>query len=411
MNSKIPLLSIVIATKDRQKYALSAVESILSLENMNIQVVVQDNSSNNTLKDSLLKFSSDTRLVYRYTNESFSFIDNFNASIDLATGEYLCLIGDDDGVNPEVINATLWAKNNNVDAIVGNLSANYRWEGTGAPNTFFTKMTGSTLTISDFNGKAEYVDIEKSLVQLMENGCTNYNEFKLPKLYHGVVKKSCLEEIKLKTGFFISGLSPDIYASISLACVVKKLIYINYPLTIPGVCAESGSIKEGQLKNHSKKLEDAPHFKGRKNYSWNREIPKIFCVQTIWADSGFSALRDMNRDDLIAKFNRFALYANIIDADMSVKSMVHGHISELNNHNKKLFFADRIQLNLAFLNGPIFKFVKKRAIGRLKIILKLSRFKNIENLLTINEAMIALVKYLKNNNIRSAIDELEKVSK
>lgn len=408
MNNKIPLISIVIATKDRQVYALSAVESILSLPNTNIQVVVQDNSTTDSLRESLSKFDNDERLVYRYTNEVFSFIDNFNASVELASAEYLCLIGDDDGINPEVIEVAQWAKNNNIDAVVGSLSANYRWEGTGAPDTLFTKMTGSTLTITDFNCDVELVNVENSLEQLMHNGCTNYNEFKLPKLYHGLVKKECLEKIKNTTGSYINGLSPDIYASISLSCVVNQLIYINYPITIPGVCAQSGSIKEGQIKKHSKKLEDAPHFKGRVNYSWNKEVPRIFCVQTIWADSGFSALRDMNRLDLVNKFNRYMLYANIIEADKTVKHMVDEHIVIFNNSDSKLILVDKIKTFYAFLTGPVNKFIFKRAVGRSKIILKISKYEDIHNLPTINDAMLALNNYLSKNKIPKAITLLNK---
>lgn len=411
MKEDIPLISIVIATKDRQVYALSAVESILSLPNPNIQVVVQDNSTTDTLKYSLSKFEKDKRLVYRYTNEVFSFIDNFNASIELSSAEYLCLIGDDDGINPEVIEVAQWAKNNNVDAVVGSLSANYRWEGTGAPDTLFTKMTGSTLTITHFNCEAEYVNVEKSLEKLMKNGCTNYNEFKLPKLYHGLVKKECLETIKTHTGSYINGLSPDIYSSISLACVINQLVYINYPITIPGVCAQSGSIKEGQIKKHSKKLEDAPHFKGQDNYSWNDEVPRIFCVQTIWADSGFSALRDMKRLDLIDKFNRHMLYANIIDADKTVKYMVDEHIVNFNKGVSKSIFLDKIKSVYAFITGPIKKLIINRALGRLKIILKINKYKDILNLPTINDAMLALNDYLLKNKIPSAIEVLNKCNK
>lgn len=404
------LLSIVIATKNRQKYALKAVESILSINDDRIEVVIQDNSDVNSLEQDLAPFRTGHRLIYRYTNEVFSFIDNFNASVELARGEYLCLIGDDDGINPEIIAVTLWAKSNNVDALVGALSANYRWEGTGAPDTFFTKMTGSTLTITDFNGKAKFVDIQDSLEKLMQNGCTNYLDFLLPKLYHGVVKRACLEKIKEDTGEYIKGLSPDIYSSIALACVIKNLVYLDYPITIPGVCAESGSIKEGQIKKHSKKLEDAPHFKGRTNYFWNKEIPRIFCVQTIWADSGFAALREMRRNDLLEKFNRFMLYANIINADKSIKHMVMEHIEKLNENKKSRILSDKISLYIAYVKGPLKKFIIKRALGRIKIMLKISKYKDLRNLDTIVDAMHALTAYLQKVNI-NIIGELKNIAK
>ena len=155
--SQNPLISILIATKNRQKYCLSAVQSILNIKDDRIQVIVQDNSDDTSLKEMLLPYMDDKRLLYNYIPGILSFVDNFSAAINLATGIYVCAIGDDDGINPEIIAATKWANDNNYEALVGNVEANYRWEGTGAPDTFFTKMTDNTLTITHFNGKAKVV--------------------------------------------------------------------------------------------------------------------------------------------------------------------------------------------------------------------------------------------------------------
>ncbi|MCT3834382.1 glycosyltransferase family 2 protein [Elizabethkingia anophelis] len=403
MNEQI-LLSIVIATKNRQTYCLSAVESILSLSNTNIQVIVQDNSDEKTLDELLNLFENDHRLIYRYTPPPFSSIDNFNAAIELATGEYVCLIGDDDGINPQIFEAAQWAKDNNIDALVGNIKVNYRWEGTGASNTFFTKMTGSTLTILDFNSKAKQIDIEASLRKLMENGCTNYLEYPLPKLYHGIVKKNILDRIKEETGQYLKGLSPDIYSAISLACHVNKLIYIDYPLTIPGVCGQSTSITEGQLKKHSKKLEDAPHFRDRGVYKWTEQVPKIYCVQTIWADSGFAALREMGRKDLIKKFNKYSLYGNILQADSTLKPLLQEKIDEdiaKNSFNVNKFKLKQISIKIR-------DFVK-RGNRRLKIILGITELKNVTDLKDISKAMSYLTDFLNEKKI-NFIENLNKIN-
>lgn len=392
MNDNIekPLFSIIIATKNRQKYLLKAVESILEVSDNSFELVIQDNSDKDTLRQDLAKYKDDKRLVYRYTNEAFSFIDNFNASIELSSGEYLCLIGDDDGINPELFEIVKWMKANNIDALTGNLAANYRWANTGAPDTLFTKMTDSTLTVTHFKGDIFNVDIEDSLKKLMQNGATNYLEFYMPKLYHGVVRRSYFEKVREITGEYINGLSPDIYSSVSLACLIKNLVYVDYPITIPGVCAESGSIKEGQKKDHSKKLADAPHFKNRPNYIWSKEVPEIFCVQTIWADSCIAAVRDMGREDLMKYFDKYMLYANMIDADKSLKALLYEEDVKTDD--------DKALLKKAYRNGPLSKFIKNRAIGRMKKIFKLERFNNFVELDTIVEATHKLTEYLKKHN-------------
>lgn len=406
MTKNKPLLSILIATKNRQKYCLSAVESILSLPNENIEVVVQDNSDDRDLESMLSAFFSDKRLVYRYTPPPFSSIDNFNAVLELASGEYVCLIGDDDGINPEIIQAAQWAKQKAVDVLVGNVEANYRWEGTGAPDTFFTKMKGSVLTLTHFDGKANIINIGDSFDKLMKNGCTNYLDFDFPKLYHGIVKKEILDRIKNETGAYLKGLSPDIYSAIALSIFAKKMVKIDYPLTIPGVCGQSTSISEGQIKKHSKRLEDAPHFRDRGDYTWSKEVPRIYCVQTIWADSAFAALREFNKTEIISKFDKYMLCANIIAADASLKPLVMEYIEQ--NKGNNTLASELRKLRKANFKGPFKKFIQKRAIGRLKKILKLERYDIVENLHNMSVASSYLQSYLKKLNI-DFIKELNKL--
>lgn len=407
MENKI-ILSILIATKNRQKYCLSAVESILSLNDENIQVVVQDNSDEQSLEKMLSLCLKDNRLVYNYTPPPFSSIDNFNAVISLAAGEYVCLIGDDDGINPEIIKATFWAKKNNIDCLTGSLDANYRWDNTGAPDTFFTKMNGNTLTLTHFNGKVERVNIENSLISLMKNGCTNYLDYDFPKLYHGVVKLKLLEQIKRETGDYLKGLSPDIYSAIALASIAKNIVKINYPLTIPGVCGQSTSVTEGQLKTHSKRIEDAPHMRDRAvEYIWNINVPRIYCVQTIWADSAFAALKEFGViTDLMGYFDKYMLCANILDADPTLSNLVLEHLKLVDPKFTEQELLSKI--NKAKLRGPIKKFLRTRVLGRIKKILKLERFEIIGNLPDMLQATQALQKYLVKLPI-SLSKELDKI--
>jgi glycosyltransferase involved in cell wall biosynthesis len=404
-----PLLSIVIATKNREFYCIEAIKSILLIDSIELELAIADNSDTDEIKI-FIESIFDSRLKYVYDNSLTSSIANFNRALSLATGDYVCMIGDDDGINPEIIEISKWAKMNNIDALVGSLSANYRWENTGAPDTLFTKMTGSTLTISSFDGKAEFVDLRKSLVALMRNGATNYLDFKLPKLYHGIVKRDILQNIKNETGEYLKGLSPDIYSAVILAHKVKNLVYIDYPITIPGVCGTSTSIIEGQKKANSKKIEDIPHLKYRGAYTWNKNIPRFYCVQTIWGDSCFAALDELSSFELKEKFNKFYLYANILIANPRLLKLVY---NDLYNENSKSIFIFNASFKIFF--AYLFLFIKinvvKRLMGRLKIIFKISRFKIIRELFTISYAMNSLTVYIKQNKISKAINELTKLSK
>jgi glycosyltransferase involved in cell wall biosynthesis len=394
-----PLLSILIATKNRQAYALHAVKSILTIKDEGLELVIQDNSDSNSLESDIKEYLTDTRLKYRYTPPPFSSIDNFNAAIQMSTGEYVCLIGDDDGINPEIMYATAWAKISQIDCLVGNTAADYRWAGTGVKSTFYRNTEGNTLTISNITGKVDEPDLAGSLSRLAKNGCTHYLDYPFPKLYHGVVKRDCLEQIRCLTGAYIKGLSPDIYLAVALTSVVKKMITIDYPLTIPGVCAKSTSVTEGQMKTHSKEIKDAPHFRDRGPYVWSENVPPVYCVETIWADSAIAALKDIGRHDLIRTFNRYRLYAYIIGRAPSLKAEVIKHIEKQGNQQFGGYSSNNVKLYWEYIAGPLRRFIMMKIFKRLLVIIKVDRRITINGLEDIHAASLALRQYLNKSNM------------
>ncbi|MNT58405.1 Spore coat polysaccharide biosynthesis protein SpsA [compost metagenome] len=58
----IPLLSIIIPTRNRKEYAASAIRSILSIPSEDFELIVQDNSDNDELLALLASQAHDTRL-------------------------------------------------------------------------------------------------------------------------------------------------------------------------------------------------------------------------------------------------------------------------------------------------------------------------------------------------------------
>lgn len=404
-----PLLSIVIATKNREFYCIEAIKSILSINSDKIEIAIADNSDSDRIKVFVGNLNSD-KIRYMYDNSPTSSIANFNRAMSMATGAYICMIGDDDGINPDIVQITEWALKNDIDAVFGSMCANYRWEGTGAPDTLFTKMTGSTLTITPFTGKAEIVDVNKSLKRFMMNGCTNYADYKLPRLYHGIVKKVFFDLLKSETGEYLKGLSPDIYSSLALAFKINTLVFLDYPITIPGVCGVSTSIIEGQKKANSKKIEDIPHLKNRGDYVWSEYVPRFYCVQTIWADSGFAALKEFGRDDLIRNFSRHNLYGKILNADLNLVSYVHNHILDDCKSNRRSIPFEIILTSFSFIKVFIQRNFFFRAYNRLCMKLGLKRIDNITSLLDITQAMNALSKNIKQRQVdyRSSLLKIEK---
>jgi len=303
-----PILSLLIATRNRAKYCIDAIETILAFEYEKFELIIQDNSETLELQDYIRNRKVDHRLVYNYTPPPFSSIDNFNAVISLAKGEYLCLIGDDDAVHPEIFNAVEWAKAKKIPSITPTLKAIYRW-----PDACDDPQDNGLLTIGHISGKIKKRSTKNAIMKLMKNGGQGYLNMPFPKLYHGIVKREYMEKIKKETGNYVGGLSPDIYIAIGLAKHIPEIVEIDYPLTLAGICGKSAPMDEKRTKYE--KLEDAPHFRDRGPYQWSPEVPRFYSSTNIWADSALAAIRDLNLHNYIQKFNKYQLSFNYRSTD------------------------------------------------------------------------------------------------
>ena len=390
-----PLLSIAIATRNRIACAISAIQSILEIPDQRLELVVHDNSDSRELEAYVTEHVNDSRLRYRYSPSRLSMIDNFNEVVGLATGEYLCLIGDDDGVNPEIMEAAAWAKSEDLDSLAIRDTVNYLWPGTGIPSTLFSKVTGGTLSIQPFSGRIIEADLETEIRSLLHNGGLYYLRFNLPKAYHGLTRRRCFESIKEKTGSYFGGTSPDIFSSLAIACVAKRVAVVDYPLTIPGHCRAAENTHH--VKNaHLRPLESAPHFRDRGEYHWCELVPRVFIAETFWVESGIAALRAMGREDLAGELNLPKLAAHCIGGYRGIMRPVLGNMYKGLRHTKKSLIAGTMQFVWGVFTGPGVG-LAHRAWNRFLLILGVRVRHQINDLENMSKVSNALTRHLREN--------------
>ncbi|AMO21158.1 glycosyltransferase family 2 protein [Flavobacterium columnare] len=301
---KKPLLTIAIATKNREFYCIEAIKSILKYNDENIEIAIADNSETTIVKEFVEKLNS-KQVKYIYDNVAVSSIENFNRAIQLTTGEYIMLIGDDDSILPNAVEIARWASENDVDTVSSKNIHTYFWPQSN-PN-----FPEGCLVSPKFKSGFKEVDCKNELVTLLKDGLVNYMFYHVPKSYHGIVRKEVMEQIKLKTGDYYGGLSPDIFSVVAISLLSKKHFITEIPFSIAGVC--SSSTTSDQMKGkHCGKLEIMPHLKLRKGYVWSARIPRFYCVTNTWGDSGLNALVQMKADNYLKYFNVYPLIAQSI---------------------------------------------------------------------------------------------------
>lgn len=315
------ILSIIIPTRNRQKYCKAAIEQILSLDLRACEICIQDNSDDNTLGD-YLQSKKYPDVIYNYHEGQLSFVDNFSEAISLASGKYLCMIGDDDGILSNIVNVVEWADKNNVDCVIPTVSSTFFWSNNDA-----LAKNSSILYTDKIHKSIREVNVGNGLIKLLRNGGQNYLNLDIPRIYNGIVRREKLEEIKKTSGTLFDGLSPDIYIATALAFVCKRVYRIGFPFTLPGVCPRSGSADSATGK-HTGDYKSAPHFKGHKEYEWDKKVPQIYSVETIWADSMLHAINRFGAIEYYDKFNICRLDGYCLLKYPQFKDVLKNHLCE-----------------------------------------------------------------------------------
>ncbi|WJW81224.1 glycosyltransferase [Moellerella wisconsensis] len=292
------LLSIVIPTKGRNKYIVEVINSLLNMKLNNTEIVIQDNNEIDEISNIFPEHISSGKIIYNHTSEPLSFISNFEKAVSLAQAKYITVIGDDDIVNPKIeyIVKNIALKYDFEVLVPSTRSLFYIWPDTYSTSKSKRLTSGKgLLTMRAFSGSLKKVNVKKEINDFFKNGCLNYLDTNIPRLYHGIVRKDIIDKIRHKYGFFFGGLTPDIYAAIILSLHTENVFRLDYPLTIPGICHKSGSAAS-ETGSHTGLLSSAPHFNHRGAYNWNEKVPAIYTVETIWADSALAVLQDTKKN-------------------------------------------------------------------------------------------------------------------
>jgi len=301
-----PLLSIIIPTKNRYTTLLPLLDALCSFESENFEIVIQDNSDINEEILNYLESNKDVRINYFYCSDKLSIIDNSDLAVNHTIGEYICFIGDDDGVMPYIVDVVEWMKQNGIKALKS-FKPNYYWPD--QKSNYLSNNTTGILTISKFDYQYKIITSKTALDYTLQKGGTTMKM--LPCLYHGIVQRETLNKIYSNCGTYFPGPSPDMANAIALTQFTSDYIYVDFPVVISGKSKNSGG-GLGVLHKHIDKIEDMSHLPKNTARDWNDKIPKYWTGPTIWAESVLKALENCGNVKALNQFNFFYLYAAII---------------------------------------------------------------------------------------------------
>lgn len=282
-----PLLSVAIPTHNRARYAVHAIQSVLSQGDERLELVVSDTSTDGELARWVAQHPAgrDPRLNYFQPAQRLDMTGNHNAAIAACRGEFLCLIGDDDTIAGTLLEAADWARDHGIDLIAPNVVANYVWPD--FRSRYFGAGHASRLYFARQMGGGRLCNAQDALALALREAAQGTDG--LPKLYHGLVRRALMERVRERSGQYFHGSSPDVSGAIGLAVCGGRFLIVDFPLSIPGASGGSNTGRSA-MNTHKGQLTSESQTSAFVQSGWSVGVPKFFSVETVWAHAALSTL-------------------------------------------------------------------------------------------------------------------------
>lgn len=300
------LLSIVVPEKDRYKYLKPLIELIRGFSLDDLELVIQDNTIDNAEILEFIDSISYPHLKYYHHKEKLSVVQNANKGVLNSTGEYVCMIGDDDGIVRNIIECVKWMKMNDVEALRPRHSTFYLW-----PDAVINSSNkqSSLLSYQDTKPTFQYINPIEEVKRLGGIGMQNIGL--LPKVYHGIVKRSILDKVYNIGETYFPGAAGDMANAVALSFCVKKFVIVDFPVTIHGSSQMTGG-GIVRKKNEMAKLDEVDFITQEVVDNWETTIPRIWHTCFVWPESATKGLRYMSQVNLIQNINYDYMLAHFI---------------------------------------------------------------------------------------------------
>jgi glycosyltransferase involved in cell wall biosynthesis len=237
-----PRLSICLPSRNRQKYLKQAIIDILKHDRDDFQLVIADNSTDpGIMNDFIQPYLNDPRVCFLPSQPTtLSMVDNWERCVKSTTGDWVCIIGDDDYLDPDVIDIISRIETSYADADVVSwtrIAFNWPEQRPYHANIVLQLGNGIHKVDRDYLHRAMFY---------WEGGAAIPN---CPFcLYHGAVSRRALNALLTRYGEpLFQYPTMDYENTIKLQFVAKGFVYVDRPFSVLGVCPESNSASTGNV--------------------------------------------------------------------------------------------------------------------------------------------------------------------
>jgi len=229
---KQPRFSLVIPTRERAETLRYSLQTCLEQDFEDYEIIVADNHSSPATREVVDAVAS-PRVKYLRANRPLAMNDNWEAAVEQATGEYVKVLGDDDGLMPFALREIdrLLIAHNSPRAIRYDRGL-YTWPNilvAGAANNLRLPLDRWQHTV---NGRSQIARVVQN-----EVGADT-----LPMIYNAFIHHSLIREHKHRVGRLFPTCYPDVYSGFAFGYLSSSFLSVGFPMEISGLSGKSNGV-------------------------------------------------------------------------------------------------------------------------------------------------------------------------
>jgi hypothetical protein len=222
---------------------------------------------------------------------------NWELALSYATGEYVTVLGDDDGLLSYALAE--------LDGLLASHSVQaLRWDA--------GLYLWPTISVAE---EAHFISIPTGrYVRLVDarTAIASVSRFEecytsLPMVYNSVVHRDLLEQLRQRSGRVFANTLPDIYSGFAVAYMAGSFLSVGVPMSVAGLSRQSNGVATLRLRGHHPVARDFQTLnteQGFVSHSWVPDLP-LFPVAPV-ADSFLFAKQTLFPEDNDLRLDRKA---------------------------------------------------------------------------------------------------------
>lgn len=223
--------SVVIPTRERAETLRFALRTCLDQSFDDYEIIVSDNCSSPATR-AVVEEAGSPKVRYVRTPEPVAMSNSWEFAVSHAQGEYVVLIGDDDGLLRHALAELDWVARETRTKAIRWEPAFYTWPNIALP------------------GQGDYLRLPFRCERAERDGrgaireVVAFREFytALPMLYNSAVHRDVLTDLRRLTGRVFPHPVPDVYSGFAVAHAAGRYISTTVPMGVSGQSGASNGI-------------------------------------------------------------------------------------------------------------------------------------------------------------------------